>query len=202
VWVTGCPSIDLALRASQRPDPRPTLFENFGGVGPSLDLSGDFLMVLQHPVTNEQEQAGDQIGATLEAVERSGLPALWFWPNMDAGTDAVSKRLRAFHESHRDAPIHWFRHLPPLVFLRLMACPEAIMVGNSSAAIREGSFLGTRAVNIGTRQQGRECAANVSHVSPSAIAAGLESLRQWTPDQSTLYGDGHAGETIARLLAR
>ena len=35
------------------------------------------------------------------------------------------------------------------------------MVGNSSAALREGAFLGTPAVTVGTRQQNRERGANV-----------------------------------------
>ena len=38
------------------------------------------------------------------------------------------------------------------------------IVGNSSSAIREGSFLGIPAVNIGTRQINREMSSNVISV--------------------------------------
>ena len=37
----------------------------------------------------------------------------------------------------------------------------ACLVGNSSSGIREGCFIGTLAVNIGTRQNNRERGKNV-----------------------------------------
>jgi UDP-N-acetylglucosamine 2-epimerase len=101
-----------------------------------------------------------------------------------------------------------------------MACPKAIMVGNSSAAIREGAFLATRAVNVTSRQSGRERAENIheanEHLFGTASIAISDAIRRWREDEiklggvrhyngvapSTLYGDGHAGEKIARLLAR
>lgn len=200
---SGCPSIDLALESAKLPDPRPSLFDNFGGIGPRLDLSGDFLMVLQHPVTNEQSETRQQIQATLDAVLASGLPALWFWPNVDAGTDIVAKTLREFHESHQDAPIHFFRHLPPRVFLRLMACPSVIMVGNSSAAIREGSALGTKGIDIGHRQQGRETSGihRCQHETDTISLLIRKLRRQNGHVRSPLYGDGHAGQRIAEAIA-
>jgi UDP-N-acetylglucosamine 2-epimerase len=69
--------------------------------------------------------------------------------------------------------------------------------------IRECSYLGVPVVNIGTRQQGRERATNVLNVEPVAgrIAEALEVQERHGPyEQSTLYGDGHAGERIAKAL--
>jgi UDP-N-acetylglucosamine 2-epimerase len=85
----------------------------------------------------------------------------------------------------------------------LLGCK--VLVGNSSVGIRECSFLGVPVVNIGTRQQGRERAKNVVDVSHAAdaILEAVELLQQpWiTRHGSTLYGDGHAGERIAGILA-
>ena len=88
---------------------------------------------------------------------------LWFWPNVDAGSDGTSKGIRVFREREKPANFHLFRNMFPEDFLRLLVHATAI-VGNSSVAIRECSYLGVPAVNIGTRQQGRERGANVIDV--------------------------------------
>ena len=81
----------------------------------------------------------------------------------------------------------------------------AVLVGNSSSAIREGSFIGTPAVNIGSRQQGRQRGANVVDVGydhddiAGAMRAQVEHGRY---EQEPIYGDGHAGERIADILSR
>jgi UDP-N-acetylglucosamine 2-epimerase len=71
-------------------------------------------------------------------------------------------------------------------------------------AIRECSYLGVPAVNIGSRQQGRERGANVIDVEHDrvAIADAIERHRRGgrTPSDH-LYGDGRAGERIADCLA-
>lgn len=175
VHVTGCPSIDLAAEALR--------------LGP---LPAPDVIVLQHPVTDEADQAGAQMRATIEAV---GPDALYFWPGEDAGGSAMAKELRM-------AGIHPVRSLPPLDFLRtLLGCK--VLVGNSSVGIRECSFLGVPVVNIGTRQRGRERAGNVQDVpyGADAIRAGLAMTRGYATHRSTLYGDGHAGERIAAILA-
>ena len=88
---------------------------------------------------------------------------LWFWPNVDAGSDGTSKGIRVFREREQPDNLHLFRNMFPEDFLRLLVHSTAI-VGNSSVAIRECSFLGVPAVNIGSRQQGRERGANVIDV--------------------------------------
>ena len=118
---------------------------------------------MQHPVTTEYGQGLEQINETLEAVAAVGMQALVFWPNVDAGSDHLSKGLRLFREERPAERFHFFRNLPPEDFIKLMAhC--ACMVGNSSAALREGAFIGTPAVSVGTRQHGRESGANVVFV--------------------------------------
>jgi UDP-N-acetylglucosamine 2-epimerase len=79
-----------------------------------------------------------------------------------------------------------------------------VLVGNSSVGIRECSFLGVPVVNIGTRQSGRERGPNVIDV-PHDVAAIREAVDRQIAhgpyESSTLYGDGHAGERIAAVLA-
>jgi UDP-N-acetylglucosamine 2-epimerase len=131
------------------------------------------------------------------------LPTLWFWPNVDAGSDGTSNGIRAFREQERPANIHFFKNMAPTDFLRLLYNSRCL-VGNSSVGIRECSFLGVPVVNIGSRQAGRERGRNVLDVGYNrreiidAIRNHMENGR-YQPDR--LYGDGRAGERIAQWLA-
>jgi UDP-hydrolysing UDP-N-acetyl-D-glucosamine 2-epimerase len=200
---TGCPSIDLADEVARRPALDFEPFEKYGGVGDRVDLADGFLVVMQHPVTTEYDEARRQVDETLYAVRALGLPALWFWPNPDAGSDGTSKGIRVFRERERDTPIHLFRNMEPQDFLRLLVASKGI-VGNSSVAIRECSYLGVPAVNIGSRQQGRERGANVidvDHDRAAIVAAVRRQLASPRPPVDRLYGDGQAGARIAACLA-
>jgi UDP-hydrolysing UDP-N-acetyl-D-glucosamine 2-epimerase len=202
-WVfnVGCPSIDLVARTE--PGLRRDVLEQFGGTGAPVDPEQPFLLVMQHPVTTEYGHGLDQVNTTLEAVAELGMQTLVFWPNVDAGSEDVAKGIRTFRELGRANGFHFFRNLPPEVFVKLMAhC--ACMVGNSSAALREGSFLGTPAVTVGSRQQGRERGANlveVDHDSTAIADAVREQLAHGPYERSNLFGDGTAGTKIADRLA-
>ncbi|MBI4178708.1 UDP-N-acetylglucosamine 2-epimerase, partial [bacterium] len=203
VFITGCPSIDLAASVLENPALNFDPIEKYGGVGPRLDISNGYLVVMQHPVTTEYQKARKHVTETLYAIQDLGLPTLWFWPNPDAGSDSTSKGIRAFRENEPVRNIHFFKNMAPEDFLRLIYNSRCL-VGNSSVAIRECSFLGIPAVNVGTRQVGRERGRNVidvdydRHSLAKAVRSHLENNR--LPPE-TLYGDGRAGRRIAELLA-
>ncbi|MGE3841787.1 MAG: UDP-N-acetylglucosamine 2-epimerase [Vicinamibacterales bacterium] len=204
VVLTGCPSIDIAAQVAAQPELDFDPFERYGGVGPRGDLSKGYLVVMQHPVTTEHEASRRQVDATLYAAKETGLPVLWFWPNVDAGSDGTSKGIRIFREREKPGNFHFFRNMYPEDFLRLL-CRATAIVGNSSVAIRECSFLGVPAVNIGTRQTGRERGRNVIDVDhdTAAIARAIQDhASRGRPAPDPLYGDGHAGTRIADTLAR
>lgn len=204
VHITGCPSIDIAAAVRAAPPiPQEELYRRYRGVGAQVDLSDGYIVVLQHPVTTEYEASRAHIEETLWAIAELRLPTLWFWPNVDAGSDGTSKGIRSFREHHTLPHVHFFRNLPPEDFLVLLRDSQGI-VGNSSVAIRECSFLGVPAVNIGSRQQGRDRGANVIDVDydRAAIAAAVRrqrAARRYASDP--LYGTGDAGPRIAAALA-
>jgi UDP-hydrolysing UDP-N-acetyl-D-glucosamine 2-epimerase len=203
VWLTGCPSIDIAalVESDSHLDFDP--IELYGGVGAEVDLSDGYVLVLQHPVTTEHNEALEQVNETLHAVAQLDLPALWFWPNVDAGSDSTSKGIRRFREREDPSNMHFFRNMPPEDFLRLTAKSRGI-IGNSSVAIRECSFLGVPAVNIGSRQSGRERGRNVvdvGHERDAILEATQRQVAVGRHEQDRIYGDGQAGQQIADLLA-
>ena len=203
VIVTGCPSVDIAAEVLERPALDFDPLDKYGGVGRPIDLGNGYLVVMQHPVTTEFEEARDQITETLEAITAIGFPTLWFWPNVDAGSDGTSKGLRSFRE-HRDPPnIHFFKNMTSADFLKLLINGKGI-VGNSSVGIRECAFLGVPTVNIGSRQSGRERGPNVTDVAHdrTAIRGAVEAiLANGKAPRADIYGDGRAGYRIAEILA-
>ncbi|MGH8045966.1 MAG: UDP-N-acetylglucosamine 2-epimerase [Chthoniobacterales bacterium] len=203
VHVTGCPSIDLATDILDRPELDFDPHKKYGGVGAEIDLRKEYIVVMQHPVTTECGDARRQVEETLHAVTESDLQALWFWPNIDAGSEQLASGIRAFRERDGDRRVRFFKNMMPADFLRLLKNSRCI-VGNSSVAIRECAFLGVPAVNIGTRQQGRERGRNVVDVA-NERGAILEAIRRQSSRTDSvadpIYGDGHAGPRIADVLA-
>jgi UDP-hydrolysing UDP-N-acetyl-D-glucosamine 2-epimerase len=204
VFNTGCPSIDVARRALEKPEVDfDRIFQRFGGVGERPDLSGSYVVVLQHPVTTEYAESRRHVDETLHAIAEAGIPALWFWPNVDAGSDGTSRGIRAFRESHSLPQVHFFKNLPPEEFIRVLNRSRCV-VGNSSVGIRECSYMGVPAVNVGGRQEGRDRGRNVIDVSydRKQIRSAIERCMKIGKFESdSLYGDGRSGERIARLLA-
>lgn len=204
VHLVGCPRMDLVAErlAEGASIPSADLFRE--GVGPSFDLDGPFLMVSQHPVTTEYGDGERQITETLHAVARTGMPAIVFWPNPDAGSEDVARGVRKFREHHDGRlPIHFFKNIPTDAYVLLMK-RAACLVGNSSSGIREGAFIGTPVVNVGTRQDGRQRGKNVIDVGydeGEIHAAILRQVEHGPYPSEPIYGDGHAGRRIADVLA-
>jgi UDP-hydrolysing UDP-N-acetyl-D-glucosamine 2-epimerase len=207
VFNVGCPRIDLVADELKKDSLSKVknIFSIYGGVGvETIKLDEPFLLVSQHPVTTEFQNSREQIDITLTALKRLNLPTIMLWPNIDAGSDAISKGIRTFRERYHPKWLHLFKNLPTDVYIHLMNLTSCL-VGNSSSGIREGAFIGTPVVNIGTRQNRRLRSENVCLVENSiddiekAIKVQIEHGKY---QQSYLYGDGKAGEKIADILAK
>jgi UDP-hydrolysing UDP-N-acetyl-D-glucosamine 2-epimerase len=203
VFNTGCPSIDLALEALEKPFHDFNVYEKYKGVGALPDLKKDYVVVMQHPVTNEYAEARKQIEETLHAIQELKMTTLWFWPNVDAGSNGTSGGIRAFREKYKIENVHFFKNMEPHDFLALLINSRCL-IGNSSVGIRECAFLGVPVVNIGSRQNKRERGTNVIDVdynSASIVQAVAQWLSRDKPVSDNVYGDGNAGMRIADLLA-
>lgn len=204
VYVTGCPSIDIADDVKKnyeklKFDP----IEKYNGVGKIRLDREKYVVVMQHPVTTSIKEARQQVRSVLEAVEEMDRQIYWFWPNVDAGADGVSKEIRIHREKGNANNIYFFKNMSPEDFLVLLMGSECI-IGNSSVAIRECSYLGVPAINIGDRQIGRERGNNVIDVDynkEEILEAYQTILNSERKPGDTLYGDGKAGEKIAEVIA-
>lgn len=205
VFNTGCPSIDLAEEVKKNPTLDFNPYEKYGGVGSCPDLKDGYIVVMQHPVTNEYSESRNHIDETLEALKELTIPVLWFWPNVDAGADGTSGGIRKFRERYKPHHMHFFKNMEGDDFLRLLANAKCL-VGNSSVGIRECSYLGIPVVNIGSRQHGRARGENVIDVGyhleeiKNAVLSFIGRDSHFIP--SYVYGGGNAGLNIANLLAK
>ena len=201
VFLTGCPSIDL-LKNLNFSLPKDFLIKY--GSGGEVYIGEKYIVVLQHPVTTEFDKAEVQIEETIEGVklfcEKTNYKAIWLWPNIDAGSDIFSKKIRAF-QIRKPNYVRFIRNFKPEDYAKVLKNSKCI-VGNSSSGIREASFLGVPSVNIGTRQSDRERGPNVKDVDYDRILI-FKSITQQVNKKfkrSYLYGKGEAGKKITKIL--
>jgi len=202
VFLVGCPSMDLLPKVLHPPDR--SFFKKYAGVGWPIDPDKPYLVVLQHPVTTEFGNGPMQIRETLAAVTTLGIQTVWLWPNIDAGSDQISKELRKYRETKQDIRIHFYKNFEAHDYYRLLKGAKCF-VGNSSSAIREGAHLGLPAVNIGTRQQNREHGKNIVSADYCRwqILNGIRrQIRHGPYRPEKIYGKGNAGKMIANVLAK
>jgi UDP-hydrolysing UDP-N-acetyl-D-glucosamine 2-epimerase len=156
-------SLDVERAAAVDAEISSEILNGFG-VGSQVDVTRPFLMVIQHPVTTEPDNRR-HLESTFRAVAALDMAVVWFWPNPDAGTGEMAETIRHFREHHETAieRMRFITDLPMDPFIALLK-RTACLVGNSSAGIKECSYLGTPVVNIGVRQLGRLSDQNVMHV--------------------------------------
>lgn len=199
---TGCPSIDTLMQQDLGIENCKEIEHQ--GVGSVIDITKPYILVVQHPVTSEADDGYDQIMITLNSLKDFDEQKLVLWPNIDAGSDKVSKGIRVFRECNRMLPYRYFKNFSPEIYNCLMA-NASCLVGNSSSFIREGSFLGTPAVIIGDRQEGREHGDNitcVNYVGEEIREAVTRQIAHGKYPSQTIFGNGTAGIQIADYLAK
>ena len=193
VFNVGCPSLDALLNMDFIPPEK--LAQEF-----DLNLSQPLILVLHHPVTTEADKATEQIMLTLEAVKKTGMQAIFIYPNIDAGGWRIIKVIEK-------TKIQNYKNLPFEVYASLMKL-ASVLVGNSSSGIMEAPSLKLPAVNIGTRQQGRMQAENVintgyhSEEIYDAIMKAIndKQFRKSLDGCKNPYGDGRASARIVEVL--
>ncbi|MBL8190843.1 MAG: UDP-N-acetylglucosamine 2-epimerase (hydrolyzing), partial [Acidobacteria bacterium] len=196
ILAVGCPSSDIARTFDRTLTPE---IVNTGGGGVPIDVAHPFLLVLFHPTTTEYGGEHAQMEAVLETLRRLAMQTILLWPNIDAGSDHISKAIRSFRVNHQPAWLRNLTNLSPENYLKVLA-NAACAIGNSSSFVRDAGYFGTPIVLVGNRQEGRETDAHVTRVAPTAeaiFAAAERQLKHGRYAPSTLYGDGFVAERIA-----
>ena len=203
VFNFGCPSIDVLV--NQKLDINSEIMKNELGAGIPINWDLPYILMLQHPVTTSFGQGFNQVTQTLNAIKAiSEYQKIVMWPNIDAGSDDVSKGIRHFRECNMNEPIYYYKNFSPENFARVLK--NAICcVGNSSSFIREGSFLGIPAVLVGDRQKNREHGENIvlsEYNTEEIISKMMISIKDGNYKSDKLFGNGTAGKQIAEQINR
>lgn len=205
VFITGCPSIDIALKVKNIKKLNFDPYSKYGGVGAQPNYKKGYWVVLQHPVTTEINEARKHIEETLEAMKDLEETIFWFWPNIDAGSDGTSSGIRAFREKNHLKNFHFFKNMNPEDFLLLLLNSKGL-IGNSSTGIRECSFLGVPVINIGSRQERRIRGKNIIEVknySSKDIFSAVEKInKSGKIESSYVYGGGDSGKKVSDVLEK
>ncbi len=194
VFATGCPYIDIISRVKKKT--REELAEKYG-----LTDGRKLALFTQHPVTTEHDDGVAQILETIEAISRfPELQVVGLYSNADAGGRRIVERLTSLDYSVHPSIAHED-------FISLMNVAD-VMIGNSSAGIREAPTFALPVVNIGTRQAGRQRAANVLDVpyDREAIARAIdqalndEQFLQKCRETENPYGSPGAAKRVVDVL--
>lgn len=201
VHCTGCPAMDILASIDLSLDE--DFFVRNQGTGYHCSPTDSYIVVVQHPVTTSFGEGREQILCTLNSLRERPEVKIVLWPNVDAGSDDVSKGIREFREDHRDEAFAYFIGFSPEDYARLIS-KAVCLVGNSSSFIREGSYLGVPAVVVGDRQEGREHGENVlfcDHDGDQIKEAVREQIEHGPFACENRFGTGEAGVEIANILS-
>ena len=208
VFNVGCPRMDyikeMIENFKKNLSVNLKVSKSYSGVGRYIDYKKEkFLLVSHHPVTTEFGTNHFQIEEILFALAELEMPTIMLWPNADSGSEEIARAIRSFREKHKPNWLYLIKNLPFDIYIELMFKTLCI-IGNSSSAVREGAFIGTPSVEVGSRQFGRLKGNNIIQVKPNKkeiVQAIKTQLAHGIYKSENLYGDGQAGKKIANILS-
>ena len=190
VEVIGSPELDIHARPS----------------GVTLDevrkryeiASDDYGICIFHPVTSESDNIGAQAEALFSSLAASKRYFVVILPNNDPGAGEILQQIDQL-------PAAQFRVLPSMRFRYFSELLKnaKVLVGNSSAGVREAPYLGVASLDLGTRQTKRTFAPSVSKACAfdrAAIASFIASEWGKKHPRDNSFGTGTASEKFRALL--
>lgn len=195
VYIIGSPDVDVMLS-----DRLPTLQDALDHYG--IPFSGPYGIVLFHPVTTDLETTARHARVLVDQLLASSHHFVVARPNSDTGAHLIDQELTRLAEHPR------FRIFPSIRFEYFLTLLKnaAVIVGNSSAGIREAPYYGTHTINIGSRQHGRSRDPEIVHL-PEPTSGNLSAAIEQAfsgPRRSAVraYGDGESDRRFVEALSR
>lgn len=206
VYNVGCPRIDLIKKIQDKNNFNKE-FEYISklGVGDidSFSHKDDYFVTLYHPVTTEIKTSENAIENILKSTSKFGIKNIIIWPNSDAGSEQISRKIRSLREKKLLNNYKIVKNLPLNYYIPLIKYSKCL-IGNSSSAIRDGSFIGVSAVNVGSRQNKRVKSSNTINAQEDETSIYRAIKKQFGKKYkpSKIYGDGNAAKKIVCILKK
>ena len=188
ISVIGSPDVDVMLS-----DSLPDINEVKRHYGINFDEYG---VLLFHPVTTEVDKIYDQINIIIEGIKRTNINFVAIYPNNDLGSNYIITAYSELSENFRVIPSMRFEY-----FITLLKDAKLI-IGNSSAGVREAPYFGVPTVNVGSRQNERCDALSVINVDFDAdkIEQNTNQLYNSTFSESENFGGSGTSKRFMRAL--
>jgi UDP-hydrolysing UDP-N-acetyl-D-glucosamine 2-epimerase len=195
IFNVGCPSLDALF--AEKDVNSSIIRKKF-----KLEKRKKFLIVIQHPVTTENESSNFQINETLEAIKLINIQTLIVLPNNDSGHNEIIKHIKKSN-------IRWTETLSLAEYKSLLK-NTSLLLGNSSSGIHEAASFGVPVLNIGSRQNGRLKPKNVINAKHDRIDI-YKKIKYCLNNKSFLkkikliknpYGDGKSSRRIIKIIKK
>ena len=191
IFVIGSPDLDL-----MNPESLPSL--DLVKKYYEIDFSA-YTILMYHPVTTDFKNIKKHIKEVVDAAIESGKQFIVIYPNNDLGSNEILEEYKRIegNKNFKIYPSVRFEY-----FLTLLKNAELI-IGNSSAGIREAPFYNVPTIDIGTRQSNRAVATSIVNVThdKEIIKKGIATISvQLNETMNSDFGNGKSDELFLKLL--
>jgi len=189
VFAIGSPDVDVMLSDS---------LPSWENVKQRYDINFDkYGVFLYHPVTTEIESLELHINTVIDALEKIKMNFVVIYPNNDMGSEIIFKALKRIEHNQK------YKVFPSLrfeFFLTLLK-NAYVVIGNSSAGVREAPVFGIPTINIGTRQENRFFHSSIINVDvdEEAIINAYNNLSQ-VHKPSYHFGQGNSADQFMKII--
>ncbi|MBC3846942.1 UDP-N-acetylglucosamine 2-epimerase (hydrolyzing) [Winogradskyella echinorum] len=151
-----------------------------------------------HPVTTEIDTIKDKANQFVDALIESGKNYVVIYPNNDLGSKYILGAYERLKENNR------FKIFPSIrfeYFLTLLKKSDLI-IGNSSAGVREAPYYGISTINIGNRQLNRASSSKIINVpcEKLAILKAFKELQTVKEELNDTFGKGDSAQLFLESI--
>ncbi len=188
VKIIGSPDIDVMLSSEL---PEIDLVKKHYGIS-----FAEYSILLFHPVTTEINDIDHQINTVLNGIAASNKNCVVIYPNNDNGSDAIIARYEKLNDQFKVFPSMRFE-----AFITLLK-HSMLIIGNSSAGVREAPYFGIATLNIGSRQYSRVNHESVINIGFDEKTISKAMFGYWGKkfQPAMLFGNGRSAKNFISVI--
>jgi UDP-N-acetylglucosamine 2-epimerase (hydrolysing) len=191
IFIIGSPEIDIL----DSPD-----LPNLNEVLTKYEITfNDYILFILHPVTTEVHNLDQHLLSIKILLTDPAHNFLVIQSNNDFGSEKIKELYKELSNNKN------IRILPSMRFEHyLTALKNAKMIiGNSSSGVRESSYFGVPAINLGTRQKGRSDSKNIINCDYDFIQINDIINKNYGKrfESTEEFGEGESGSKFKKVLS-
>jgi UDP-N-acetylglucosamine 2-epimerase (hydrolysing) len=158
-----------------------------------------YALLMLHPVTTEKKLIKEQANCLIEAVLNDNHNYIVIYPNNDMGSSDIINAIKKLENNKR------FRIFPSLRFEHFLTLLKnsKLIIGNSSAGVREAPYYEVPSIDLGNRQKNRARSKSIIHCTfdKVEIAKAIEKSQNLTRTTSPRdFGNGKSDQLFYEII--